>query len=181
MTYVDQDAKSFGDALFMLAEELNQTEEIKDDLQSLCKIMNSNPEYLKLLETPALSREERLDLVDKAFKSLNKNLVNLVKILVERRLLYLLNKINDAYIYAYDISRRIERVDAISAIQLSSAKIEKLQNKLASITGKTIIINNTVDPSILGGMKIRYSGTQIDGSLKTKLENFEQALKDIVI
>ena len=181
MAYIDRDAKNFGDALFMLAEELGQTEEIKVDIDTLCTSIEQNPDYLKLLDNPAISREERVDLVGKAFGVLNKNLVNLVKILAERRLVYLVDKIRDAYSSAYDISRGIERVEAISTIPLTSAQLEKLQTKLAKMTGKQIIVENTIDPSILGGMKLRYMGVQIDGSVKTKLDKFEQSLKDLVI
>lgn len=181
MAYIDRDAKNFGDALFMLAEELEQTEEIKVDIDTLCTSIEQNPDYLKLLDNPAISREERVDLVGKAFGMLNKNLVNLVKILAERRLVYLVDKIRYAYSSAYDISRGIERVEAISTIPLTSAQLEKLQTKLAKMTGKQIIVENTIDPSILGGMKLRYMGVQIDGSVKTKLDKFEQSLKDLVI
>lgn len=181
MVYVDQNAKNYGDALFMLAEELDQVEEIKSDFDMLCHIIYDNPDYLKLLDTPALSREERVKLAGSAFGSLNENLVNLVKILVERRITYLVYKIKDAYMLSYDISHGIERVEAISIIPLTDAQLEKLQNKLANITGKQIIVKNTIDPSIIGGMKLRYLGIQIDGSVKTKLDNFEQSLKDIVI
>ena len=181
MAYLDNDAKSYGDALFMLADELNQADEMKDDLATLCKTINENPDYLKLLDTPALSREERVKLADEAFVGLNKNLVNLVKILVERRVAYLIFKINNAYMSAYDVSRGIERVEAITVLPLSDVQLTKLQNKLANISGKQIIIKNTIDPTILGGMKLRYSGIQIDGSVKTKLDSFEQSLKDIVI
>lgn len=181
MAYVDQNAKSYGDALFMLAEELDQVEEIKSDFDMLCEIINDTPDYLKLLDTPALSREERVKLAGTAFGTLNKNLVNLVKILIERRITYLIYKIKDAYMQAYDISRGIERVEAISIIPLTDKQLEKLQNKLAIITGKQIIVKNTIDPSIIGGMKLRYLGIQLDGSVKTKLDNFEKSLKDIVI
>jgi F-type H+-transporting ATPase subunit delta len=181
MAYIDNDAKSYGDALFMLANELNQADEMKDDLSTLCKTISENPDYLKLLDTPALSREERVKLADEAFNGLNKNLVNLVKILIERRVAYLIFKIRDAYMSAYDISRGIERVEAITVLPLTDIQLSKLQNKLANITGKQIIIKNTIDSSILGGMKLRYLGIQIDGSVKTKLDNFEQSLKDIVI
>jgi F-type H+-transporting ATPase subunit delta len=181
MAYIDNDAKSYGDALFMLADELNQADEMKDDLSTLCKTISENPDYLKLLDTPALSREERVKLADEAFNGLNKNLVNLVKILIERRVAYLIFKIRDAYMSAYDISRGIERVEAITVLPLTDIQLSKLQNKLANITGKQIIIKNTIDSSILGGMKLRYLGIQIDGSVKTKLDNFEQSLKDIVI
>ena len=181
MAYIDNDAKSYGDALFMLADELDQADEMKDDLSTLCKTISENPDYLKLLDTPALSREERVKLADEAFNGLNKNLVNLVKILIERRAAYLIFKIRDAYMSAYDISRGIERVEAITVLPLTDIQLSKLQNKLANITGKQIIIKNTIDSSILGGMKLRYLGIQIDGSVKTKLDNFEQSLKDIVI
>lgn len=181
MAYIDNDAKSYGDALFMLADELNQADEMKDDLSTLCKTISENPDYLKLLDTPALSREERVKLADEAFDGLNKNLVNLVKILIERRVAYLIFKIRDAYMSAYDVSRGIERVEAITVLPLTDIQLSKLQNKLANITGKQIIIKNTIDSSILGGMKLRYLGIQIDGSVKTKLDNFEQSLKDIVI
>ena len=181
MAYIDNDAKSYGDALFMLADELNQADEMKDDLSTLCKTISENPDYLKLLDTPALSREERVKLADEAFDGLNKKLVNLVKILIERSVAYLIFKIRDAYMSAYDISRGIERVEAITVLPLTDIQLSKLQNKLANITGKQIIIKNTIDSSILGGMKLRYLGIQIDGSVKTKLDNFEQSLKDIVI
>ena len=181
MAYIDRNAKSFGDALFMLAEELGQTEDVKADIDTLCKSIEQNPDYLKLLDNPALSRDERVALVDKAFFPLNKNLVNLVKILAERRLVYLIHKIKDAYYAAYNLSRGIERVEAISIIPLTNTQLERLQNKLEKITGKQIIVTNTIDPSILGGMKLRYLGVQIDGSVKTKLDKLEQSLKDLVI
>lgn len=181
MSYIDNNAKNYGDALFMLAKELDQINNVKNDFDTLCESIEQNPEYLKLLDTPSLSREERVNLVDKAFGMLNKNLVNMVKILAERRIVYLIFKIRTAYMVAYDMHYNIERVEAISAIPLTSQQVNKLQLKLEKVTGKQIIVTNTIDSSILGGMKLRYLGIQIDGSIKTKLDNFEKSLKDLVI
>ena len=122
-----------------------------------------------------------MKLVDSAFGMLNKNLINMVKILTERRLVYLISKIHEAYILAYDEYYGIERVEAISAIPLSAEQINKLQLKLEKVTQKQIVVTNTIDSSILGGMKLRYLGIQLDGSIKTKLDNFEKSLKDLVI
>ena len=82
---------------------------------------------------------------------------------------------------AYDEHYNIERVEAISAIPLTSEQINKLQIKLEKVTGKQIVVTNTIDSSILGGMKLRYLGIQLDGSIKTKLDNFEKSLKELVI
>ena len=126
--------------------------------------------------------KETVDIVQMVLAGkINKNLVNLIKILAERRLVYLVSKIRQAYMLAYDEHYNIERVDAISAIPLTSEQINKLQLKLEKVTGKQIVVTNTIDSSILGGMKLRYLGIQLDGSIKTKLDNFEKSLKDLVI
>ena len=53
--------------------------------------------------------------------------------------------------------------------------------KLSAMTGKKIILKNTISPEILGGVKLRYSGIQLDGSVKTRLDKFEASLKNTVI
>ena len=181
MAYIDSNAKNYGDALFMLAKELDEIDSVKNDFDVLIKALEQNTDYLKLLDTPSLSREERVRLVDSAFNGLNTNLVNMVKLLAERRLIHLIFKIHESYLADYDEHYGIERVEAISAIPLSIEQLNKLKLKLEKVTGKQIVVTNTIDSSILGGMKLRYLGIQVDGSIKTKLDNFEQSLKDIVI
>lgn len=181
MTYVDNNAKSYGDALFSLAYELGKSDAVADDLEAVVTALRKAPDYVKLLDTPALAREERVALIEEAFGELDRDLVNLLKMLSERRLSYMIFKIRDAYIADCDEVAGIERVEAISSIPLTEAQTERLAERLAAATGKRIVVNNTVDPSILGGMKLRYMGKQIDGSLKTRLDGFEQSLKDLII
>lgn len=59
MAYIDREAKNYADALFMLSEELAETELVKSDLETVCGAVAENPEYLKLLDTPSIPREER--------------------------------------------------------------------------------------------------------------------------
>ena len=47
------------------------------------------------------------------------------------------------------------------------------------MTGKKIILKNTVKPEILGGVMLRYSGIQLDGSVKSRLDAFERSLKNL--
>ena len=172
---------AYGEALFSLAEELGETEGVKRDVEALEKVLATSPEYLKMLDSPALSREERLALIDGSISSLNKSLVNTAKLLTEKRLAHTLPKVLEHFIRAYELSRGIERVEVISAVPLSDSQKAKLRTKLEGITKKQIIINNTHDPALLGGMKLRYMGLELDGSIKTKLDGFEKRLAELVI
>lgn len=173
--------KEYSDALFLLTEELGSTESVLDDVTSLREIMKNEPDYAKLLDSPALSLKERLGLAKDALSSLDENLLNLVMILTEKKAVFYLPKILDGYIKSYEESRGIERVSLTSARPLTDEQLERLRQILEGKTGKKIIITATVDPSLLGGIKLQYMGIQIDGSVKSKLDELEKRLCDTIV
>ena len=175
------DVIEYGKALFLVTEEDGTTEKVIGDVKLARAVFLKNPDYAKLLDTPALTKEERTSLVDKAFSGINESLLNLIKIITEKRLAHKLDVIFKGYLDSYDESRGILRVEAITAVALTADQSALLTKKVSALTGKTVIINNSVEPAILGGMKLRYGGTQLDGSIKTRLDKFEAALRDTVI
>ena len=175
------DAKEYGKALFLLTEEEGTTAAVAEELDLVKKILRENPRYEKLLDTPALAKDEKLLLIDRAFSSLSENLVNLMKILCEKHSVYQLPKIAVEYAALYDEARGIERVEALTVIAMTQSQTDALAAKLSSMTGKTVVIRNTVDPSILGGVVLRFAGKQFDGSFKARLSALEKSLKEIVL
>ena len=175
------DAKEYSRALFELAEESGKTDAVLADINLAKAAFEQNPDYKNLLDTPALAKDEKLSLIDEAFAGIDLYALNLVKILCERHSVHIFGDIAQAFSDLYDESRGIERVDAITAVSMSDSQLGAMKNKLEAITGKTVIIKNTVDSSILGGVVLRYSGVQLDGSIKTRLDDFKKSLSNIVM
>ncbi len=174
-------AKEYGRALFLLSEEDGTTEALAEEIRFVKEILREHPRYEKLLDTPAISREEKLLLIDGAFSSLNENLVNLLKILCEKHSVYQFPRIAGAYADLCDEARGIERVEALTAVAMTPKQIEALTKKLSLSTGKTVIVRNTVDPSLLGGVVLRFMGKQLDGSVKARLSALEKSLRETVL
>lgn len=169
----------YGNALFLLAKEEGSYEVVKEDLEAARLALKENSEYVKLLDTPALKKAEKLSLIDSAFSSLNYSVVNLLKILCEKHLVYSFGDVVDTYSDLYDEYKGIERVEAVTAVALTDAQRKAITEKLHSMTGKNIVLKNTVDPAILGGVMLRYSGIQLDGSVKSRLDAFSRSLKNL--
>lgn len=169
----------YASALFALALEEGITDSVRGDVETVALALNENPEYIKLLDTPALSKAERLSLIDESLGELNYCVKNLVKILSEKHLVYTFSELSRTYYELYDEHNGIERVEAVTAIAMSAPQTESLTKKLSDMTGKKIIIKNTVKPEILGGVILRYSGTQLDGSVKSRLDAFSESLKNL--
>lgn len=174
-------SNEYGKALFMLTEECGTTDTAIADISAANEIFKQNPDYVKLLDTPAITKAEKLALAEEAFKALDGNLKNLIKLLCERHSVYTFGQVYDTYLELYNESRGIEIVEAVTAVSMTEEQISRMTEKLSSMTGKRIIIKNTVAPEILGGVKLRYSGKQLDGSVKTRLDKFEAGLKNTVI
>ena len=171
----------YAKALFELTEELGTTEGVRSDVIAARAVFSENPEYARLLDTPALKKEDRIAMIDAAFSSLDEMLVNLIKLVTEARAAYAIDKLFSAYLERYDLSRGIERVSAITAIAMDEGQLATMREKLEKMTGKTVVIENTVDPGVLGGVRLRYMGRQLDGSLESRLASFENKLRELVL
>ena len=174
-------AGEYGRALFLITEEDGTSDKIISDVRVAQKIFRDNPEYVRLLNSPAVAKEERVGLVGTAFGRLDENLLNLIKILTERRSVQLFGRVAEEYYRLYDESRGILRVEAITALPLTKAQADAITRRLSDSLNKTVVLSNTIDRSTLGGVKLRYGGVQLDGTVKTRLDKFEEALKNTVI
>ncbi|MBO7397564.1 MAG: ATP synthase F1 subunit delta [Clostridia bacterium] len=170
------DAGEYGKALLLLTEERGTTESVLADTETVSRILCEFPKYATLADTPALPTSERLALVGEAFSGLDTDLVSLLKILCEKREFFRTESVLKAYREACDEVRGIERVTAVTAVPMSESQLGKLREKLEAETGRQIVIKNVVDPSVLGGINLRYGGIQRDGSLKAALARIKKAL-----
>ena len=175
------DMKEYASALFLLAKEEEKTEKIAEELEALKALLLENPEYTTLLDTPAMKKEERLALAEHAFAGFSEYLLNTVLILAEKHLAKGLIRLAELYFELYDESRGILRAEAVTAVKMTDEQINRLSARLGNMTGKTVVLKNTVDPSVLGGVKLRYAENQLDGTVKSGLERFENALKASVL
>ncbi len=173
--------EEYGKALFLLAEEASLSDRVKEDAEIVKAVLYENPEFPNLLDTPAIPKSERLSMIDRAFGSLCELTVNTAKLLAERHSFRLLPEILDVFLSQYEASRGIERAEVVSARPLTEEQLSRLREKLEQQTGKTVIINAVCDTRVLGGVKLRYMGKQLDGSLQARLARLERQLAQTIV
>lgn len=174
-------AAEYAKALFLLSEEEKNTDITVKDAASVLAVLKENPDYHNLADTPALPTNEKTGLIDSAFSSVNRNLLSLMKILCENREFYSLPKILSDYLSLVDESRGILNVTAVTAVPMTENQKTAMKEKLSAMTGKTIRLENRTDPKVLGGVRLRYAGVQLDSTLETRLNALEKSLKAAIV
>ena len=174
--------QEFAQAIFELSLECGEREAVREQMHLVEDVLKQNPEYKQLLDTPAITREEKLRMIDEAFASLSsENVRSLLKILTERRECYLFPSIVRAFDALYDEALGILRVEAITAVKMSEAQIKTLTYKLSQKTKKRVVLKNTVRKDVLGGVMLRYGEVQLDGTLKTRLDTLGASLQSLIL
>lgn len=169
-------SKVYSQSLFSLCEEENLTEVIMEDLKDVSSLFVSNEGYTAILDSPTIPFEERLSLINCAFSSFHEYTQNFIKILCEKKSLFLFSDCTKEFEKLYNKKHNIEKVTAITATELSDSLREKLIKKLQEQTGKKIILECTVDSSIVGGIVLRTQNSQTDASVRSRLDAIKNQL-----
>ncbi len=175
-------AEQYGQALYSLALEEAMTQDLLQELEVLVQSFRQEPRFLKLLSSPGLSKQERCQILDDSFRGkVQPYLLNFLKLMTERGYLRHLEGCLAVYRRQYNADNGILPVTAISALPLQESQALRLQEKLQQMTGKTVRLENQVDPKCLGGIRLEYDGKCIDGTVAYRLAEISKLLKNTVI
>jgi len=169
-------ANVYANSLFSLSEEDGCSEKVLSDLLLASDIINQEEGYINLLSSPVIELKERLALIDEAFKDMHIYVVNLLKLLCEKRSVKLFGKCARDFEALFNKKNNIEKISVITAVPLTDSLREKLIKKLAEERGKKIILEESVDKGIIGGIIVRTENSQTDASVLTRLEAIKAQL-----
>jgi len=172
----------YGSALYTLARDESMSASVLEELTVLEQSFRQEPGFLKLLSSPALSKEERCKILDDSFRGkVQPYVLNFMKILTEKGYLRHFFDCCKTYRDQYNEDNGILPVVAVTAVSLTGEQAARLSDKLARVTGKTIALANRVDPSCLGGVRLEFDGKQLDDTVEHRLAAIGSMLKSTVL
>lgn len=172
----------YAQALYDLIAEEQCTDAVLQELTVLVQSFHAEPDFVKLLGTPNLSKEARCAILDDSFRGkLHPYVLNFLKILTQKGYMRHFDDCCKAYRQIYNRENGILEVCAVTAVPLSTRQQEKLTQKLSKVTGKTIDLVNRVDPACLGGVRLDYDGKRVDDTVSHRLESIGALLKNTAV
>ncbi len=168
-------AKRYAQAAFEIAQERKDLDIWQSDLQKIA-ILAQNEDFVKVMENPKFAFENKKKLLDSQLKKLNPLALNLAYILTNNQKFSLMAAVFEEFQVLLDDFRAIEKAEITTAVPLSENEKQKIVNFLSNLTGKKVIVEEKVDPGIIGGMIARVGGKIIDGSTSSQLAALRKEL-----
>jgi len=142
------------------------------EFQQMADVVNSSRELRNVLQNPAVSREQKLKLLDSIIQHIGatKMLRNFLAVLIDNRRIGNVSDLLEQFKQELDRRMGIAHAKVTSVRELSSAERKSLEKELAEITGKTVRATYSEDAGLLGGVLVRVGSTVYDGSVLGRLQ-----------
>ena len=172
-------AGRYASALFDLATEEKAVPATATALERLGKTLSDSADLRRLFISPVFKSDDQMAAIDSlaAKGGLSGLALNFVKLMCANRRLAAVPGAIAAFAALVAVSKGEVVAEVTSAEKLSPAQLKDLTAALKSRVGKDVQLVTKIDPTLLGGLTVKIGSTQIDDSLKTKLQNLKVSMK----
>lgn len=177
MVVTNKVASRYAKSLLLLAEERNELEQIKNEMELLNKIIGENPDLKIMLRSPLVKKDKKIQVLNLIFKDGIGSLVSsFIKIIAHNNREHLLYYISGSFVDLYNEMNKIITANVTSAVALDNDMRDKIRNIISVLDNSEILIDEKVNEDLIGGLVLRVGDQQVDASVSRQLRLLKNEL-----
>ncbi len=171
---MEEIAEVYARALFDAAQENDALDRVHDELGEFADALDSDSNLQIFLFSPYFSSEEKKDGVARIVSDADERLVNFLELLAERHRMPALFRIRRQFDAMWAEENQLLEVSVTSATELDPAVVEDIGKQIEKQTGRKVELASTVDPDVLGGLKLQVGNMVLDATIRQRLETLRK-------
>lgn len=170
--------RRYAQALFSAATNLNVVPSVEDDLAAIVGLLNNDEQFRRFLIAPYTSRDEKMQIAEKVFSDRVTALtMQALRIVLTKGREDELPAIYREYVVLRRAAQGVVHVVVTSAIELDADQKSRLVSKLQQQLNTTVEADYRVDPRIVGGVRVAFGNSVLDGSVRGALNRLRDRIK----
>ncbi|MGD9347810.1 MAG: ATP synthase F1 subunit delta [Candidatus Aminicenantes bacterium] len=149
---------------------------IHKELRDFLKLIESQEQLKKALQSPFLPLKKKKDLLDEVLQrlSLRSKTARFISLSVDNGRLEFLPEILDFLPELWNEEKGISTFEVFSVVPLNEEQKEKLKGKLEGLEQRPVFLKYASDPSLVGGLSIRRGNIVYDVSIRGNLDRLKE-------
>ena len=167
----------YAESLFDLAKEENKVTQYLDDIKLVGEVLDSDPQIVQFFNHVLIENDKKIQLLDQSFKgNVDQYVLTFLKLLVQSRRIRYIDDIVKSYIKLSNQYLGIEEGMIYTPYELTDQQIQDIEKAISQKENKKVTLKVSIDPSLLGGIKVQISNRIYDGTIKNKVEMLKKEL-----
>lgn len=164
----------YAKAILETAVSTGKANQVNDDMKSIITAVNSSADLKDFLASPIITSEVKMNVLSEVFGSVEEDTKSLFRLLQENKRFEILEAIATQFNVQFDEMNGVEVANVTTAFPITADLEAKILAKATSMSTKKITIQNTVDPSIIGGFILRIGDKQYNASVSNRLQELKR-------
>ena len=169
-------ARRYTQAVFQIALERGELELWRDDLERI-RVALEDPLLLSFLQSPKVPFDDKAGVLSQLLEGIGPLAMNLAYLLVAKGRVSIVEDMVSDYERLLDDHLGIAHAEVATAVPLEPEEKDRLTQRLSDMVGKEIVLSESVDPSLIGGLVARVGDRLFDGSTRSRLLALKESLK----
>jgi len=171
-------ARRYAKALFEIGVSESAFARFEEEVAALAALYASSHDLRMSMENPIVKQSEKLAILRALLPRVapSPSVQRFALLLLERGRFGLLPAISRAYRRLADERAGQVRAKVSTATPISPGDLARVRTALERRTGRKVLIETAVDPSLIGGIVARVGDLVLDGSVRSQLEGLRQRL-----
>jgi len=170
-------AVRYAKALFMLALEKNNLEQVREDMLLVQQVLIDNNRFELYLDSPVIQPSQKRELIKHVFQEhLNTITFNFLDLLIQNKRENYLGAIFRKFQSTYREYKGIQTATITSAVPMDQATREKFQQLISDTFHSAVELTVHSDENLIGGFILRVGDQQYDASVATGLKRMRRSL-----
>lgn len=165
-------------AYYEIAKESNKIKEVHNQISTFKDILNLNKEMLTFLNNPEILNEEKFKFLDEVFADYDRDFINLIKVMIEKRNVNLLEKVLSHYLKMSNNELNIRFAKIISAMEISDKTLQLIKEKLEKFYNGVVEVKIEINPELISGFEIHIGSQIISRNVSSDLINFKNFINE---
>lgn len=168
----------YAKAILAFALEQKAEQDVQKDFQQLLETVNGSSELADFIESPVLDTAAKKTTIEKLFPNQSKATQQAMVLLAENQRIDLLTQVAQEYQDRYDALQGIQKAVVTTAVALEASLEKKVLAIAQKMTDQKVVLDNRIDPAILGGFILQLGDQQYNASVAQQLQTLKQELTE---
>jgi F-type H+-transporting ATPase subunit delta len=169
-------ARRYATAVFQLAQEAGKVKDVQRDLHAFVAALDKDEQVRKFFRSPVIDRAEKTQIVAEAFARLDDIALHTILLLIRKRRENMVEEIVRQYDVLEQAARGAQPLGIASARELAPGELDAIVTKLAAAYRTTFDVTQSVDPKLIGGVRITMGDKLADGTVAGRLDDIARLL-----
>ena len=172
----------YAESLLDVCEEMGNTDKIAGELEELSKLFQENPDLYSFYTSPQIARGEKQEVLKSVLADqISPITLNLLCVLLDKR------RAGEFKHVVKQFERLVsERNNEVSGViylarPCSDKMMQAIEKKLSESTGKNLKLKVNVDPSLIGGIKVKIGDSVVDATIASQLKEMKGTIDNTIL